>query len=161
MVQISLPRKGTETSRSDTPAPFHPGSNLITPQGDGNRRPAQPCPLFLTGSNLITPQGDGNMNRGPGSGIGAGFKSHYPARGRKHSGWISRTSATAFKSHYPARGRKHSKPNASERNSNWFKSHYPARGRKLLTTGCAGADNQFKSHYPARGRKPLQKMLRQ
>ena len=39
-VQISLPRKGTETLRNGTDlTPRAPSSNLITPQGDGNGVP--------------------------------------------------------------------------------------------------------------------------
>ena len=87
-VQISLPRKGTETMMSNSLSnPTSLGSNLITPQGDGNRgaqildlppklvqislpRKGTETPVIMNfdphirqRSNLITPQGDGNPGR--------------------------------------------------------------------------------------------------
>ena len=62
MVQIPLPRKGTETPRSDASLFWSPCSNSITPQGDGNLRSTLPSPNAATCSNSITPQGDGNVD---------------------------------------------------------------------------------------------------
>ncbi len=60
------------------------GSNLITPQGDGNNISDVLAVFICAGSNLITPQGDGNHREQFQFQFGLQlFKSHYPARGRK------------------------------------------------------------------------------
>ena len=59
-VQISLPRKGTETRWCFDQLIRQGRSNLITPQGDGNSLRASPETESSSCSNLITPQGDGN-----------------------------------------------------------------------------------------------------
>ena len=85
-VQISLPRKGTETFESCRLALMlcYTSSNLITPQGDGNTLYCEQCVVSYSvqislprkGTETITPSVGRFSQR---------FKSHYPARGRKHS----------------------------------------------------------------------------
>ena len=84
VVQIPLPRKGTETSKE---------------QGKGDEAELR--------SNSITPQGDGNYLVSQPLHLSHGFKFHYPARGRKQNHpTAAKLAAEVFKFHYPARGRK-------------------------------------------------------
>ena len=108
IVQIPLPRKGTETGNYFLVPCLDWRSNSITPKGDGNRnnslsgipvvdlfkfhypergrkRLSQKAPELLTpGSNSITPKGDGKRTYPREYVDGCyKFKFHYPERGRK------------------------------------------------------------------------------
>ena len=74
-------------ARGRKPSNLHPlvplGSNLITPQGDGNVSKPLSLDQLSYCSNLITPQGDGNAGLLFVDFSIYTFKSRYPARGRK------------------------------------------------------------------------------
>jgi len=131
IVQIPLPRKGTETGNYCLVPCLDWRSNSITPKGDGNRnnslsgipvvdlfkfhypergrkRLSQKAPELLTpGSNSITPKGDGNVPIHGSTWTDATSSNSITPKG---DGNVMPSSTTAafmrFKFHYPERGRK-------------------------------------------------------
>ena len=109
VVQIPLPRKGTETeyiTRGGNGCWFkfhYParGRKLVQSLADASA---------LACSNSITPQGDGNLFHNCTYLSNTPFKFHYPARGRKPNIEVQHHVASVFKFHYPASGTKDVSP---------------------------------------------------
>ena len=179
VVQIPLPRKGTETLKANCVRHFFKSSNSITPQGDGNSNPIPfvnslpvQIPLPRKGTETISPW---ILNSAVQK-----FKFHYPARGRKQAGQSLARESVRVQIPLPRKGTETIASCILKRCASWFKFHYPARGRKPLNVSVFGValnsvqiplprkdgnyqsrsknlpvhPVEFKFHYPARGRKP-------